>query len=194
MGETSKAHFGSQAAFEGELSGLAEGYGAWSATDLDEVVVTPIMTDDDGTIAVVTLMGTVQQEGTTHRRAEAFPVRIVDDEVRLEPFAFAGELELVVPEGLLEEEERTTVGPGEELVIVVPSGAEAPVLRLDGGEPVICGRAEGTELTSLDGVSAQRCSFLPEGGLSAGPHTFTAAFMGADGASISAESLLFEAA
>jgi hypothetical protein len=191
MGESSKAHFGSQAAFEGELSALAEGYGAWSATDPEEVVVTPILSDDDGTIAVVTLMGTVQQEGSTHRRAEAFPVRIVDGEVRLEPFAFAGELELVVPEGLREE---PTVGSGEELVIVVPSGADAPVLRLDSGEPVICGRAEGTELTPLEGVDAQRCSYLPEGGISPGHHTFTAAFLGGDGASISAEALLFEAA
>ena len=194
MGETSKAHFGSQSAFEGELSALAEGYGAWSATDPDEVHVTPIISNDDGTIAVVTLMGTVQQEGATHRRADAFPVRIVDGEVWLEPFAFAGDLELVVPEGGPGGEAPPTVDAGEELVIVVPSGAEAPVLRLDGGEPVICGRAEGTELTPLDGVPAQRCSYLPEGGISAGPHTFTAAFMGSDGASISAESLLFEAA
>jgi hypothetical protein len=194
MGATSKSHFGSQTAFEAELSALAEGYGAWSAAEPDEVLVTPIASSDDGTIAVVTLVGTVQQEGSTHQRADAFPVRIVDGEVHLEPFAFAGELELVVPEGIPGDGERPAIEAGDELVIVVPNGADAPILRLDDGQSVICGQAEGTELGPLDGVPGQRCSYQPEGGIDAGQHTLTAAFLGRDGASISAESLLFEAA
>jgi hypothetical protein len=194
MGQISRSHFGSQSAFEAELSALAEGYGAWSAAEPDEVFVTPIVTSDDGTIAVVTLVGTVQQEGATHQRADAFPVRILDGEVHLEPFAFAGELELVVPESIDADGVRPTLDAGEELVIVVPNGAEAPVLRLDDGRSVICGQAEGTDLVPLDGVPGQRCSYLPQDGIGPGPHTFTAAFVGSDGASISAESLLFEAA
>ena len=98
MGDSSQAHFGSQAEFESLMTDLAEGYGAWSAADPADVQVTPVSTDDEGTIAVVTLIGTVQQEGTTQERADAFPVRIVDGDVVLEPFASAGELEVVIPE------------------------------------------------------------------------------------------------
>ena len=195
MGEISKAHFGSQTAFQSEMSALAEGYGAWSAADPDEVLVTPVLTDDDGAIAVVTLVGRVEQEGATQHRADAFPVRISGGKVHLEPFADAGELELVVPEVDPDDDgARPQVAASDELVIVVPGGAAAPILRLDDGEPLICGEADGTELTPLDGLPGQRCSFLPEGGISAGEHTFTAAFVGADGASVAAESVLFEAA
>ena len=80
------------------MTDLAEGYGAWSAAEPDDVLVTPVAADDDGTIAVVTLVGTVEQEGTTQARADAFPVRIVDGDVVLEPFASAGDLEVVIPE------------------------------------------------------------------------------------------------
>jgi hypothetical protein len=194
MGPSSQAHFGSQAAFEHELTSLAEGYGAWAAAEPDDVLVTPVLSSDEGTIAVVTLVGTVEQEGTTQHRADAFPVRIVDDEVVLEPFAFAGELEVVVPEDVPSDGARPPVPPGEELVIVVPSDAEAPVLRLDDGATVVCGDAEGTELTDLDDAPGQRCSYLPTDGLSPGEHTLTVAFMGSDGTSISAAALLFDAA
>ena len=100
------------------MTDLAEGYGAWSAADPDDVQVTPVATDDEGTIAVVTLVGTVQQEGTAQERADAFPVRIVDGDVVLEPFASAGDLEVVIPEpagddGIGYE----PVGTGEELVV-----------------------------------------------------------------------------
>ena len=98
MGDVSQAHFGSQAEFEGLMTDLAEGYGAWSAAEPDEVLVTPVAADDEGTIAVVTLIGTVEQEGAAQPRADAVPVRIVDGEVVLEPFASAGDLEVVVPE------------------------------------------------------------------------------------------------
>ena len=64
MGDVSQAHFGSQAEFEDLMTDLAEGYGAWSAAEPDEVLVTPVAAGDDGTIAVVTLLGTVEQEGT----------------------------------------------------------------------------------------------------------------------------------
>ena len=77
---------------------------------------------------------------------------------------------------------------------MLPSGAEAPVLRLDGGDTVVCGEADGTELSDLDQSAGQRCAYLPEGGFEAGAHTVTIAFLGPDGDPITAESVRFEAA
>jgi hypothetical protein len=195
MGDTSQAHFGSQDEFESLMTDLAEGYGAWSAADPTDVLVTPVAADDEGTIAVVTLVGTVEQEGTTHERADAFPVRLVDGDVVLEPFASAGDLEVVIPEpagddGIGYE----PVGADEELVFVLPSDVEAPVLQMDGGDTVVCGDAGGTELSNLDQSDGQRCAYLPEGGFEAGAHTVTIAFLGPDGESITAESVRFQAA
>ncbi len=194
MGDTSQAHFASQAEFEGLMTDLAEGYGAWSAAEPDDVLVTPVSADDEGTIAVVTLVGTLDQEGTTEHRAEAFPVRIVKGHVVLEPFASAGDLEVAIPERTSDDTSWESVGTDEELVFVVPGSAEAPVLRIDGGDTVICGEADGTDLHDLDQAPGQRCSYLPEGGFEPGPHTATVAFLGADGTSITAESILFDAA
>lgn len=194
MGPVSQAHFGSQAAFEEQLTSLAEGYGSWSGSDPAQVLITPLLASDEGTLAVVTLVGTVTVEGEQQHRADAFPVRVVDGEATVEPFAFAGELEVVMPEDVPEGGVRPPVPAGEELVVVVPSGAEAPVLRLDDGETVVCGIAEGSELTALEDMPGQRCSYLPAEGISPGEHTLTVAFLGSDGTSISAASLLFDAA
>ena len=195
MGEASQAHFASQSEFEGQMTELAEGYGAWSAAEPDEVLVTPVVSDDDGTVAVVTLLGTLEQESGPLARADAFPVRIADGDVVLEPFASAGELEVVIPEvasddGLTWE----SVGAGEELVFVLPGDVDAPVLQIDGGDTVICGEAPGSEFGDLDQSDGQRCAYLPEGGFEAGPHTVTVAFLGSGGDAITAESIRFEAA
>lgn len=194
MGPVSQAHFGSQAAFEEQLTSLAEGYGSWSGSDPVQVLITPLLASDGGTLAVVTLVGTVTVEGEQQHRADAFPVRVVDGDATLEPFAFAGELEVVMPEDVPEGGVRPPVASGEELVVVVPSDAEAPVLRLDDGETVVCGIAEGTELTALEDMPGRRCSYLPAEGISPGEHTLTVAFLGSDGTSISAASRLFDAA
>jgi len=194
LGPGSKAHFGSQGAFEEQLTALADGYGTWSGSQPEQVLITPVQADGDSTLAVVTLVGTVMVDGVEQHRADAFPVRVVDGKAHLEPYAFAGEMEVVVPEDVPSDGTRPPVDPGEELIIVVPSGAQAPVLRLDDGEPVICGKAEGTELTELEDTPGQRCAYLPTDGISAGEHTLTVAFLGADGTSISAASLLFAAA
>jgi hypothetical protein len=194
MGPASQAHFGSQDAFESEMSSLAEGYGAWSAAEPDDVLVTPVPSDEEGTLAVVTLVGTVDQEGTAHRRTDAFPVRLDDGTAVLEPFAFAGDMEVVVPDGASPDGDGAPMDPDEELVIVVPSDAEAPILRLDDGATLVCGQAEGTELTDLEGSDGQRCAYLPPEGMAPGEHTLTMAFLGADGDSISAGSVLFDAA
>jgi hypothetical protein len=195
MGDVSQAHFGSQAEFQGLMTDLANGYGAWSGARPDEVLVTPVAAAEEGTIAVVTLLGTVEQEGASVPLSDAVPVRIVDGDVVLEPFASAGDLEVVVPEPSSEGGvDPAAVGTNEELVFVLPSDADAPVLRIDGGDTVICGEAGGTELSDLDQAAGQRCAYLPEGGFEAGPHTVTIAFLGPDGESISAESVQFAAA
>jgi hypothetical protein len=194
MGPASKAHFGSQAGFEDEMTALAEGFGAWASAEPAEVLVTPVTAGDDGTIAVVTLVGDVEQEGTMQRRADAFPVLFVDGEPVLEPYASAGALEVVIPEPSGDEGELLPMETDEELVFVVPSGAAPPVLRLDTGEALVCGQAEGTELSDLEDTAGQRCAYLPEEGLTPGEHTVTVAFLGDDGTSITAESLRFEAA
>src|SRR3546814_1979615 len=76
MGPTSRAHFGSKASFDEQLSGMAEGYGAWSVGKPDHVVVTPVLSEGDVTLVIVTLVGTIAPEGMTETRADAFPVRI----------------------------------------------------------------------------------------------------------------------
>jgi hypothetical protein len=68
------------------------------------------------------------------------------------------------------------------------------VLRIDDGPAVVCGEAEGTELVPLADTPGQRCAYAPADGISVGQHILTLAFVGASGASISADSVLFEAA
>jgi hypothetical protein len=195
MGDASQAHFTSRSEFQAMMPDLAEGYGAWSAAEPDDVLVTPVSSDDEGTIAVVTLMGMVDQEGTSQERVDAFPVRLVDGDVIVEPFASAGPLEVVVPEPVTAEGAGfEDVGLDEELVFVVPASAEAPVLRLDGGDTVICGEADGTELHDLEDADGQRCAYLPEGGFDAGRHVVTVAFVDDDGTAVTASSLRFAAA
>lgn len=190
LGDASRAHFGSHAAFATEASALAEGYGAWAGVDPDDVVVTELGRRGDATLVVVTFVGTISQEGARQRRAEAFPVRIEGGTARIEAFAFAGELEFLVP---------GPTGAGavrrdDELSVVVPRDVEAPTIRLDDGEALVCGEDEGTELTELTDAPGQRCTYRPEGGIRAGRRVLTVAFLAPNGGGVAAESVLFEAA
>jgi hypothetical protein len=194
MGPASQEHWGSKSAFEAERSGLAEGFGAWSVATPDDVYVTSLTASGDGEVVVVTLVGTVDQEGGRQHRADAFPVRVVHGVARLEPFAFAGELEMVVPAPVPDGGTRPIVEVDDELVVVVPRGVDAPMIRLDDGQTLVCGEAEGTELTELEAAPGQRCSYHPDGGIEPGQRVFTVAFLSLDGTGISAESVLFEAA
>ena len=172
------------------MTDLAEGYGAWSAAEPDEVLVTPVAAGDDGTIAVVTLVGTVEQEGTAQARADAFPVRIVDGDVVLEPFASAGELEVVVPEPASDDGRRLGAGRHRRGARVRAARATSrrPCSGSTAATPWSAARPTGTELGDLDQSAGQRCAYLPEGGFAAGDHTVTIAFLGPDGDSITAES------
>jgi hypothetical protein len=192
LGPASQAELGSTAAFGAQLSELD--LGAWAATDPEQVLVTPLSTDGEELIAIVTLVGEVEVDGVLEPRADAFPIRVADGEVLLEAFAPAGSMELVVPEGLDDLGDRAPMATDDEVVLVLPEGATAPVVRLDDGATVVCGEAPGTELTPLDGLPGQRCSYRPEAGVDPGQHTLTVAFVSADGTEISAESVLFDAA
>src|SRR3546814_12982189 len=79
---------------------MAEGYGAWSVGQPDHVVVTPVLTEGDVTLVVVTLVGTIAPEGMTETRTAAFPVRITCGTAEPHPFAFAGSIAFAVPAGL----------------------------------------------------------------------------------------------
>lgn len=192
MGTESQAHFGSLAAFEADLAEVADDHGGWAEAP-GQVVVTPVPADDDAVVAVVTLLGSVTGDGET-MATDAVPVRLADGDARVEPYAPVGQLELVVPAPSLDDDGPATVEAGDELMLVVPAGAEPPVLRLDDGSTVICGETDGTELIPLEELPGQRCSYLPAAAIEAGIHTLTVAYLGSGGAAISAESLLFEVA
>ncbi len=194
LGPASKAHFGSEGAFESASTDLVEGYGAWAVVSPEDVLVMQLPSSGDGELVVVTLVGTLLQEGATQRRAAAFPVRMVDGAPLVEPFAFAGELEIVVPEPPGADGDVPRVYAGDDLVVVVPRGVAAPTIRLDDGDPLVCGEAAGTELTELDDAPGQRCSYRPRGGIRAGTRVLTVAFVAPDGSGVAAESVLFEAA
>lgn len=190
LGDGSRTELGSQDELESMRSALAEGYGAWAAAQPDQVLVTPLDAVEGAELAVVTLVGTVQQEGSAIARTDAFPVRVVDGRAFVELYADAGPIELVAPSR--DDDGALRLLDGDEIVIVVPAGA-APVLRLDDGETVVCGRSPVTELTELDS-GAQRCAYAPAGGVDPGEHLLTVAFA-ADGARrISADTVRFQAA
>ena len=191
LGPASQAHWGSASALAGERSALAEGYGAWASAEPDAVLVTPLGTSGDREVVVVTLVGAVEQEGTVSTRADAFPVHLGEDEGLLELYASAGVMEIVIPEDAAPDGSRPPMAPADEIVLVVPEAVEAPLLRLDDGEVVVCGEAPGTELTQLEGASGQRCGYAPPGGLPAGDHVLTAAFTSGDGRLVTAHSARF---
>lgn len=193
LGPASQAHFGSRSAFAAEAPSLVQGPGAWGGVTPEEVFVTEVVHGADAEVLVVTLLGTVSRGGVRERRADAFPVRITEGVAEVEPFAFAGELEVVVPEPT-PDGDLAVVRSDEALIVVVPRGVEAPTIRLDDDKPVVCGDAPGTELTELDDAPGQRCSYRPAGGIRPGKRVLTVAFLAPDGGGVAAESVLFKAA
>lgn len=194
MGSASRAHFGSRSGYESEAAAVAETYAGWATRAPEDVLVTTLVSSGDGVVVVVTMVGPGAPGAPQQKRAQALPVRIVDGVALLEPFAFAGEIEVVVPEVIPDDPAKPSMGTGEELVVVVPRGVGAPTIRLDDGATLMCGEAAGTELVELDEAPGQRCSYQPSGGISAGDHVLTVGFLAPDGNGIAAESVLFEVA
>ena len=154
----------------------------------------PVAAGDDGTVAVVTLLGTVEQEGTAQARADAFPVRIVDGDVVLEPFASAGDLEVVIPEPV--SDDGAELGAGRHRrgarVRAARRRRGARCSRSTAATPSSAARPRAPSCSDLDQSDGQRCAYLPEGGFEAGDHTVTIAFLGPGGDSITAESIHFD--
>jgi len=192
LGPASQAHFGSQSAFDQERSALAEGYGAWATANPDQVIVTPVPSGGQAVLVVVTLVGTVRQEGSSARRAQAIPVRLADGAAVVEPFAFAGEVDIVVPRPVTPTGELPLVQAEDELVVTVPRGVAAPTIRIDRRDPVVCGGDEATAMAEAPDTPGQRCSYRLKGGLKAGRRVLTVAFASPDGSMVSARSVLFE--
>jgi hypothetical protein len=152
--------------------------------DWTQVLVTPVASGKTESLAVVTLIGAA---GT-----ETYAVRLTDDGAEVVPEDTAGSIELVTP-GPVDDGTLATVDRGDDLVVVLPAGASAPVLRIDDGTPVICGEADGTHFAAMDDVDRARCAWSPTS-LAPGAHTLTVAFTDTDGAAISADSVAFQAA
>lgn len=194
LGPASQAHFGSRSTFDQERSALAEGYGVWATSTPDHVIVTPVPSGGEAVLVIVTLVGTVRQEGSSVRRADAVPVRLADGAAFVEPFAFAGEIEVSVPGAAARADELPLVQADDELVVTVPRGVDAPTIRIDRREPVVCGDAAATALTEPSDAPGQQCSYHPEGGIEPGRRVLTVAIASSDGSMVSARSVLFEVA
>jgi len=188
LGERSQLHFGSETEFDAAMTGLAEGYGAWAATTPDLVMVTPVLTRGDTTISVVTLVGTLRQEGTTEERADTFPVRITDGKVELEPYASAGRLTIVKPVP------GTEPPAGAPIVVELPATVDAAVVRIDQSATAVCGSSAGAVLAPVAGEQLQRCTYTPAAGEKPGSKLLTVAFASDGGAKISATTVRYEAA
>jgi len=187
LGPTARDHFGSEGAFAAQLATMAGEYAPWNG-DPEDVVITP-MPGEEPVMAVVTLVGTLIIDGEPQLRADVFPVRIDDDEVQIEPAGDATGVELVAPAAIDGE-----LGSTDEVIIVVPTEAAETVLRLDDGRAVVCGQADGTELTVLEDAPGKRCGYRPAEPLAPGDHTLTVAYQGSDDDTVEARSVVFEAA
>jgi len=192
LGPASKAHFGSRAAFAAQGTAGAD-YAAWASSAPDDAVVMTVPSQG-AQVLVVTLVGSAERDGVRHWWAEAVPVRLVDGNRVVEPYAFAGEIDVEVPGAGLAAEPLPVVSADDELVVIVPRGVDAPALSLDGHAPVICGAAAGTTLTQLEDAPGQRCTYRPAKGFAPGRSMLTVAFVAPDGLGIAAESVMFEAA
>lgn len=85
VGPASREEIGGRDGFERDRTALAEGWAAFGRADVDVRVV-----GSAGGADLVVLRGVVQREGTTEDAAGVLPVR----EARVEPFVYAGNVEL----------------------------------------------------------------------------------------------------
>src|SRR3546814_17854662 len=125
---------------------------------------TPVLSEGDVTLVIVTVGGIIGPEGMAETRADAFPVRITGGTAEPEPFAFAGEIEFVVPEGVPEGGTRPVVADYE-LVVIVPESVSAAIVRLDDAEAMGCGAAMGPGLTDTDPAPRPPVTTTPHGGI-----------------------------
>jgi hypothetical protein len=185
LGAASQQALGGRSRFDDRFDALAAEWGAWASAQPDALLITPVTASDEGTVSVVTLIGTVGGD----QRADAFPVRISAGVAKVEAFADAGKIGLESPDS----SQGAEVGTDDELSVVVPGGV-TPIVRLDQGPVQRCGEAAGTSLETTDGGDHQRCTYSPQGGMDEGGRVLTVAFTSRDGQGVSARSVRFKAA
>ncbi|MDQ2648867.1 MAG: hypothetical protein M3Z03_04880, partial [Actinomycetota bacterium] len=184
LGPASQEAIGGQQAFDDQFETFAEGYGAWSGVTPEALLVTPLDASDDGTVSIVTLIGSAGGSP----RADAIPVRVTRGVATIEAFADAGQIGLEEPGS----SDGAEVAVDAELAVLVPDDV-VPVIRLDQGPTQRCGDADGTELVDA-GDGHQRCTYTPSGGMQPGGRVLTVAFTSPDGPEVSARSVRFNAA
>lgn len=170
LSDQSKKAIRGRDGFDASRTGLAEGWGAWSGVPgvSYRVVPLPGVAGDRPSelprLAVVTLTGVVEQEGTTAFRALSMAVRGTVEEPRVDLFAHVG-IELQPgpdASGRARIPGRTTLGA------VTPAGAKVWFV-LDDRAP-----AAPDDLAGADG-DQQWATFTPTPALTSGRHVLTVA-------------------
>lgn len=95
----SQTAFGGRQGFDGSFSALQEGFGAWAEASgvYGEGDPWVFVNEIDDDTRVVTLAGTVSQEGSDGQRAAAIPVVIRDGKALVQPFLRGGTIEFINP-------------------------------------------------------------------------------------------------
>ena len=146
MAPESQEAIGGREGFDDTFTALQEGWGAWAdATDPTGEGSPWVFTNQiDGEVVVVTLAGTVTQEGTEAQRAAALPVMVSGDVALVQPFLRGDPVEFVVPEG---GDEPSVVFPDPVFEVIVPG--EPAVQFFVGDEAIESTVTGGSGETSL---------------------------------------------
>lgn len=117
---------GGRSGYDDVFTGLTEGFGAWAtATDPNgEGSPWVFVNEVDDQLFVVTLAGTVTQEGTTAVRAASIPVVVLDDTMAVQPFLRLDPVQWAEPPFSAEP---WALAPGTTVTIEVPGAP--PVVR-----------------------------------------------------------------
>ena len=155
---------GGRNGYDAIVSGLAEGFGAWtSATDPNgEESPWVFVNEVDDQILVVTLAGTVTQEGVTAVRATSIPVVVLGDTVAVQPFLRLDPVQWTDPAFTTEP---WALAPRTEVIFTVP-GAPPVVMAFLNADEVDTSSEPG------DGVSAVMSEPI-EGLEAGGTYVFT---------------------
>ncbi|MDH3308171.1 MAG: hypothetical protein OEO77_11715 [Acidimicrobiia bacterium] len=151
----SQAVIGTRSDFNEVFTGLVEGFGAWAAAEDRAVFVNPVADSGEGSLFVVTLTGTVTQEGFTAQRAAAIPVFIeAGGTARVQPFLRGDLIQFITP---IESDPLFGFGDTPQFDVIVP-GSPTVLFFVDGTEVsrVILDRSNGvTRATAGAGSSIE---------------------------------------
>jgi len=180
---------------ESALSEIAEGWGSWAAAENVTRHWQVIASSGDGTMGVVTLMGSRAPEGNEEPyAAAAVPVRVDSEgEAKVEPFVTEGVIEFVVPRDLTIEQPPaldtlTTDQPSFNVVVPGASIEVDMVAAPVPDEPAVSMSGEANIEDAADDLV--RAVWSPEGRLFSGEWFLTVVAIYEDG-SMQAGSLRF---